>query len=208
MIGPLASHDDIQAPQRRRFIKAACGLLVPATLAPELARAQQVQQMRPGVGPAIPKWPQPGQTRQIWLRRPVTNETVVARYFENGAVRMDDYLRACYILRDVRAKIVAHIDIELMDLIFAIQSWLTAWGIDIPMEIVSGYRSPKTNGSTEGAALNSMHLYGRAADISMKGIPPDYLGRLASLFQIGGVGFYRTKHLTHIDTGRVRYWTH
>lgn len=119
---------------------------------------------------------------------------------------MNDYLSVCRILRDVNAGVVAHIDVELMDLMFAIQSWLVSWGIDIPMQINSGYRTERTNSAIEGAARASLHVQGRAADIRMSGIPSDYLGRLAAIFGVGGVGFYAQRHFTHIDTGSVRYW--
>lgn len=194
---------------RRSFVQCAAGILLPAatlwTGASE-ASAAQIGEARPGRGPAIPKWPEPNQTRQIWLKRPATGEVVVARYFENGRVQMPEYLRLCTLLRDVRAGVVAHIDIELFDLVFAMQGWLTSWGIDIPVNVTSGYRTRNTNNKLEGAARNSLHIQGRAMDVQMPGVPVEYLGRLASIFAVGGVGFYKSSHFNHIDTGNVRYW--
>lgn len=192
---------------RRSFVKAAAsGLLLPAAWSANTASASEVQIATPGRGPAIPKWPEPNQTRQIWLRRPETGEVVVARYFENGRVVMKDYLAVCTILRDIRGGVIAHIDVELMDLVFAIQSWLVSWGIDKPLDVTSGFRSINTNNNTEGAARNSMHTKGRAIDGRMPGVPSEYFGRLASIFKAGGVGFYTGRNFTHMDVGDVRYW--
>lgn len=191
---------------RRRFVHGAAGLLLPATWSANEASAAAIKTAAPGRGPEIPKWPEPGQTRQIWLRREATGETVVARYFENGAMRMPDYFAVCSLLRDVQSGVIAHIDVELMDLVFAIQNWLVSWGVDIPMIVLSGYRTKAFNARTEGAALNSMHVQGRATDVHMPGVPPAYLGRLASIFSVGGVGFYRNRNFIHLDTGSVRYW--
>lgn len=191
---------------RRNFIKGAAGLLIASPWMAQFATAAQLNSVVPGRGPAIPKWPEPNQTRQIWLNRKDTGETVVARYFENGRIRMNDYHVCCKILRDVRAGVVVNIDIELLDLIFAMQNWLVSWGIDKPIVVTSGYRTPRTNASLEGAARNSLHMQGRAMDLRMPGVPMEYVGRLASIFAVGGVGFYTGSNFTHIDTGNVRYW--
>lgn len=166
--------------------------------------ARQVHQ--PGRGPNIPNWPQPGEVRQIWLKRPQSGEEVVARYYDNAQINMDEYLKVCRIMRDVRGGVAAYIDVEVLDLVFAMQKWLVAWGIDKPIIIQSGYRSLATNANTEGSAKNSFHLKGQALDIRMPGVPVAYLSRLASIFGVGGVGFYVDKNFVHTDTGKVRYW--
>lgn len=173
---------------------------------PSLTSQNRLQIRQPGQGPAIPHWPHPGETRQIWLQRPQAGEELVARYFDHGKLNMDEYLKVCRIMRDVRGKVAAYIDVEVLDLVFAIQKWLVAWGIDKPVIVQSGYRSLATNMNTEGAAKNSLHLQGQALDIRMPGVPTVYLGRLASIFQVGGVGFYVNQQFIHTDTGRVRYW--
>lgn len=206
---------DIAIPEhglnRRGFLSALVGapLVVSASglLLPESANAQsRIAQGNPSAGPAIPKWPGPSDTRQIWIKRQETGEVAVARYFENGRIRMQDYLACCHILRDVRANVVAYIDMELLDLIFAMQNWLVSWGIDVPMIINSGYRTDGTNDRLEGASRASEHKNGRATDNRMQGIPADYVRQLASIFSIGGVGYYAARNFTHLDTGKVRYW--
>lgn len=207
---------------RRAFMAAAGGLAIASPLAAIAAAdggqysfrdgqvlsvsSQNAQQSaRPGQGPQIPNWPQPGETRQIWLQR--GGEEVVARYYSNGQLDMGEYVKLCRILRDVRAGVAAYMDVEVLDLVFAMQKWLVAWGIDKPVIVQSGYRSAATNRNTEGAAKNSMHLSGQAIDVRMPGVPVAYLGRLASVFGVGGVGFYPSNGFVHLDTGRIRYWT-
>jgi len=157
-------------------------------------------------GPAIPKWPKPDEIRQVWLKRQETGESVVARYYDGQNLIRDQYIACCTLLRDVQASSIVHMDLELLDLIFAMQKWLVEWNIDRPLIVHSGYRTPRTN-SKEGGKQNSMHLKARALDFSIEGVPAEYMGRLASIFGIGGVGFYiGNRGFTHVDTGSVRFW--
>jgi uncharacterized protein YcbK (DUF882 family) len=59
---------------------------------------------------------------------------------------------------------------------------------------------------SEGAAMNSMHLYGRASDIWLPGVPVKDVGDLARHLQQGGVGYYEHKNFVHVDTGKIRVW--
>lgn len=95
---------------------------------------------------------------------------------------------------------------RLLDLLCAMQAWVGHYGFRGPIHILSGYRSKRTNDNTEGAARNSMHLYGRAADIRFPGLPVSYLGRLAQHYAAGGVGFYVSSNFVHVDTGNIRTW--
>lgn len=75
-----------------------------------------------------------------------------------------------------------------------------------PIILNSGYRSPQTTRKTEGAARNSQHLSGKAADIVIPDVPTDYLAKLALYLQGGGVGFYPSKGFVHVDSGNLRVW--
>lgn len=178
------------------FVAAGSGLLVPAQ-----------SQAYPAGSVAVDLWPKPSDVRQIWIRRKSTGEEAVVRYYDGARFDQAAYARACGILRDVKSGVVSSIDLELLDLMFVMQKWLVSWGIDRPLLINSGFRTKVTNDRTEGAVRHSMHLVGRAADVSMAGIPTDYLGRLAAIFRKGGVGFYTGTGFVHIDTGAVRYWS-
>ena len=64
--------------------------------------------------------------------------------------------------------------------------------------INSGFRTAAKNKSVGGAA-NSQHLYGMAADITVKGVSPSRVAAFAEtlLPNTGGIGIYGT--FTHID---------
>ena len=65
--------------------------------------------------------------------------------------------------------------------------------------ITSAYRTPGKNKAC-GGTLYSQHLYGRAADIKIKGVAPKTVAAYAEKLMPnrGGIGIY--KSFTHIDT--------
>ena len=58
---------------------------------------------------------------------------------------------------------------RLLDILCGLQRWGEFNGRSSTILLTSGFRTAATNGATEGAALNSMHMYGRAADIVLEG---------------------------------------
>lgn len=175
--------------QRREFlVKAGAGLLAVGT---------------PGLGLCQSFWDYP---RTLWLKRPATGEENKIVYWSNGEYVVDGYRQACHLLRDVRADLTVSMDPVLLDILRGIQGWFEMYGIHRPIILNSGYRSPKTNSTTEGAARTSQHVAGKAADIWMQDIPADYLARLAAYLQGGGVGFYPSKGFIHVDSGKLRSW--
>lgn len=85
------------------------------------------------------------------------------------------------------------IDSELVDILQQIRNYFGK-----PVTINSAYRTPTYNIKV-GGTVYSQHLYGKAADISVKGIAP---GKVAAytetlLKNCGGIGRYST--FTHID---------
>lgn len=92
------------------------------------------------------------------------------------------------------------IDVRLFDLLATIQTVLSV--IDSsPAQIVlnSGYRTPERNRTIEGAAANSQHIHGRAADIVIPGISHDVLRDAAEIAAAPGLGRY--PGFTHVDVG-------
>lgn len=99
------------------------------------------------------------------------------------------------------------IDIRLFDLLATVQTVLTIVAAR-PLEIVldSGYRTPERNRTIEGAAVNSQHIHGRAADIVIHGIPPVRVADAAEIAGAPGLGRY--PDFTHVDVGPSgRRWT-
>ncbi len=72
-----------------------------------------------------------------------------------------------------------------------------------PVTINSGYRTPGKNKAVGGAQY-SQHLYGAAADISVRGVVPEKVADFARklLGNTGGVGRYKT--FTHVDVRAQR----
>ena len=69
--------------------------------------------------------------------------------------------------------------------------------------ISSAYRTPAYNKKVGGAAY-SQHLYGKAADFTVEGIPPKEVARYAEtlLPNSGGIGIY--SNFIHIDDRAVK----
>lgn len=74
-----------------------------------------------------------------------------------------------------------------------------------PMIVNSAYRSPAYNKEV-GGAQNSMHLYGKAFDISMAGHDPVEFAKAAKECGFTGFGHYRRQGFMHIDVGPARVW--
>jgi len=160
----------------------------------------------PGLAIAEPGfWDQP---RKLKLYRPQTKEYIEPVYWQNGQLNYEGYYQACQLLRDVHDKQAVQMDVVLLDILRGVQGYYQAYGFDYPLYVNSGFRTLKTNSAllTEGAAKNSMHLYGRAADIHIPNVPVKHLGAVGLYFRRGGVGFYDAKDFVHLDTGNLRVW--
>ncbi len=145
--------------------------------------------------------------RFIWLTRRDSGEQFKEVFFANGKYNYDAYKKFCWLMRDLRGdNEVALIDANLLNVAYKIQNTLLGLNIRKPININSGYRSPKTNANTEGAAKNSFHTKGKAIDISIEGLDASLVGHLGRIMANGGVGFYPMKNFIHLDTGDKRQW--
>jgi uncharacterized protein YcbK (DUF882 family) len=99
-------------------------------------------------------------------------------------------------------------DRVLLDMLYRLQQ--TA-GVRGEFEIISAYRSPKTNEMLRkkggGVAKRSLHMQGRAIDIRLCGYDLKRLRDHAVALKAGGVGYYPKSNFIHLDTGRFRYWS-
>jgi len=135
-----------------------------------------------------------------------TGEKLKSVYWHKGEYVPGAMEEINYILRDFRQNEVKPIDPKLLDLLVALSKRLQS---KPHFEVISGYRSPVTNAmlhsTGEGVAGHSLHMDGRAIDISVPGRPLGLVRIAAWSMQQGGVGYYPGRFV-HVDTGRVRWW--
>lgn len=145
--------------------------------------------------------------RELAFEHLHTGERLSTTYWAEGRYLHTSLDAINQLLRDFRTGDVHPIDPALLDLLHRLRE---RTGNDNPFQIISGYRSPKTNAqlraASSGVAKKSLHMQGRALDIRLPGTPLKELHRLACEARVGGVGLYTASNFIHIDTGRVRYW--
>lgn len=88
------------------------------------------------------------------------------------------------------------IDTSLLTVVQNIRTYF-----DAPVTILSGARCYEHNRAV-GGSRNSQHLFGRAADVVVKGVDPlevrNYVEQ--QLDGEGGIGYYPEKGFVHVDT--------
>lgn len=178
---------DLIAPNRRQFLRTASSLVIAYTTP---AFAQQ------------DFWSLP---RELWLQRAETGEEVRTVYWDNGELLQEGYYELCTILRDTHRNLAVQFDITMLDIARGIYGWLTAFGLQRPLIVTSGYRHPLTNAS-EGGVKNSYHTKAQAIDLRISGVSADKVSAFGRYLAAGGVGFYAAKDFTHLDCGKLRTW--
>jgi uncharacterized protein YcbK (DUF882 family) len=159
---------------------------------------------------------------EFWLRprtievvRPASKERAKLLYWKDGEIIESAYQDLCHLLRDVNGgNETRTIDPKLFETLWGTQAFVQRYGIDAPLEILSGYRTPASNQKLREAgvpaARQSLHMVGRAADIRIAALNSEVLGGLVKSFRQGGVGFYYRAGprggWIHADTGLQRTW--
>jgi len=145
--------------------------------------------------------------RKLALHNLHTGETIRTTFWADGIFQSDTLRDIDFVLRDFRTGDVEKIDPQLLVLLHRISQ---TTGIDQPFDVISGYRSPKTNATlasnNHGVAKRSLHMQGMAIDICLPGIQLAHLRDAAISLKAGGVGYYPKSNFIHVDTGKVRYW--
>ena len=175
---------------RRRFLHAGAASLLAVALGPSAAR---------GAAEA---------PRRLRLRHAHTGERLDVTYFD-GTLLPDALADLDRFLRDFRTGELHPIDPGVLDIAWGVARAAGREGGEL--EIVSGYRSARTNQmlrghAGSGVASHSLHLVGRALDLRLPGTPTRRLRDLALAMGRGGVGFYPASDFVHLDTGRPRRW--
>jgi len=136
-----------------------------------------------------------------------TGEKLALAYWSDGAYHPEALAQIDHVLRDFRTGDVHAINPHLLDLLHDLNARLET---PAPFQVISGYRSPKTNGilheMSSGVAGKSLHMQGMAIDIRVPGRALNVLHDNALRMARGGVGFYPTSDFVHVDVGRVRKW--
>ncbi|MCK5622326.1 MAG: DUF882 domain-containing protein, partial [Alphaproteobacteria bacterium] len=101
--------------------------------------------------------------RKLSLHNLHTGETIRTTFWADGVFQTDALRDIDFVLRDFRTGDVTEIDPQLLVLMHRITQ---AAGEDKPFEVISGYRSPKTNAAlasnSSGVAKRSLHMQGMA----------------------------------------------
>ncbi len=175
---------------RRRFLAAGVAAVAfPSLLLPRRAAAD------------------PGALRTLSFRHTHTGETLSLAYAAGDAYLPQALARIDWLLRDFRSGETKPIDPQLLDQLHTLAA---VTGTAASYEIISGYRSPRTNAllhrRSRGVAGHSLHLEGRAIDIRLADVALADLRDAALSLRAGGVGYYAQSNFVHVDTGKVRRW--
>lgn len=145
--------------------------------------------------------------RRLALANLHTGEAVNVVLQERGAFDNGALNEINAVLRDHRTGEVAAINPKLLVLLSDLRR---ALGSERPFQVISGYRSPKTNAMlaarSGGVAKQSFHMLGMAIDCYLPDVPLKLLHRAVLKARRGGVGLYARTGFVHIDVGPVRSW--
>lgn len=188
----MAEQDMFSKIDRRKILTGGSSLLLGATLSMIDAHTSRAQAY---------------VERGITISNMHTGENFSDVYWKDGRYLPTAFRQINHVMRDHRQNEIFPIDPRLMDIIYAL--WWRS-GARQGYEVLSGYRTPKTNAMlrrrSKGVAKNSLHMYGQAVDIRLPGVGLKTLRNQALNLKAGGVGYYPKSHFVHIDTGRVRHW--
>lgn len=194
---PCNSSQDIS---RRGFLGIGAatlgGVMVPSLFQPAAAAAFKGGVISSGA-------------RRIAFRNTHTGESFSGVYRVGNKYLPDAFTQINTVLRDFRTEQVYPMDPRVLDIMYTVHKMT---GEQKPFEIISGYRSPKTNNmlrgrsDNTGVAKKSLHMQGKAIDFRMEGFSTARLRDLGASLKAGGVGYYSKSNFVHMDCGDVRTW--
>lgn len=181
---------------RRKFLVLGSSF-VAATATPALATL------------VLPKPSPRFSVRKLALYNIHTGETFEGTYWRENAYDKKALERLAHVLRDRRNNQKHPIDPRLFDALHRLQSTL---GTKDPYQVICGYRSRETNAKlhkkNRGVAKNSLHMKGKAIDITLEHIPLKELCNAARSLKTGGVGYYPRSNFIHMDIRpKPTFWT-
>lgn len=148
-----------------------------------------------------------GDIRRIKMYSGRTGERIDTIYWIEGEYIPEALAEVNHFMRDWRTGGVINIDTRTLDIMAASHNMLET---DAPYVMLSGYRSPQTNGMlrsrSNGVARNSLHMKGQAADLRLENRSVRQIASAALACSAGGVGKYSRSNFVHMDCGPVRVW--
>ncbi len=145
--------------------------------------------------------------RSLKLRNIHTGERLNTTYWQDGEYIESAVLGISHLMRDHRENETMLMDQPLMDILWQVQQAIDP---DMQFDVISGYRTPKTNAMlrkrSNGVAKFSLHMVGRAVDISTHSAPLSKIRKAALELKAGGIGYYPGSRFVHLDTGPFRAW--
>lgn len=148
-----------------------------------------------------------GGDGQVTFHNPANNE------HKSFVYRDDDGVYDTRVFEEIsiffRCKLTGQkhfIDPQLIELLDAVEDHFHAHAVDL----ISAYRSPTRNAlmrrQGRRVAKDSLHMFGQAADIKIRGVSPASIRDFAFILGQGGVGYYGSRNFVHLDTGKQRVW--
>ncbi len=140
--------------------------------------------------------------RHLWIRQAGRREALHCPFRDAGGTPHRVSVDALsWLFRDWRGDDQGLlIDVRLFDLLATVQTTVSlVEGRAVEITLTSGYRTPERNRTIEGAAPNSQHIRGRAADIVLSGIGHGAVADAAEIAGASGLGRY--PDFTHVDVG-------
>jgi uncharacterized protein YcbK (DUF882 family) len=185
-----------------RGVAAGTQVAAATTLQPSIA-PPQVEALRQRAKAALDE----RLPRRLTVRNANTGESVSVVYWIGGEYDAWELARISQVLHDHHQVETAAIDSRLVDLI-----WILArFNGSETVNVHSGYRSARTNAQLASAssavAPDSLHVSGKALDITIPGVSTQALANMALALAWGGVGYYGSLNHVHVDVGAPRSWS-
>ena len=139
--------------------------------------------------------------KHLFMTNPHTGEVLrVVFWSPDGGYIRDSLRQINSFFRDFRANKVRSVDRRLLNILYAIQSRVGGR----PLQLLSGYRTKRTNRIVGSRAAQSYHLRAQAADIAVAGVSGRQLAAYARKLRSGGIGTGAA--FVHVDCGGIREW--
>jgi len=149
-----------------------------------------------------------GDVRRLKMYSGRTGESIDMIYWVDGRYIKPALNEINHFMRDWRSNKSTAIDTRTIDIMSAAHALMD---VDEPYLLLSGYRSAQTNAMLRsrsyGAARNSLHMKGQAADLRLKSRSVKQMASAAKACSAGGVGRYFRSNFVHMDCGPTRSWT-